>query len=148
MCIQALLKSGLCWAPEGAQGPLYQHLTVSLAISFRYLTVVENPWLVHVGLWSPPRMYHLWPAAKPVLLEDAAGSRTFSTASTQTLTSFTCAKCEPTVIYKENRSRLELFYWRHRTCHLCNLSNICWPRATSRVEVENAKLLKKTTERS
>lgn len=58
----------------------------------------------HVGLSSPPRMYHRWPAAKPGILEDAAGSRMFSTATTETLTSFTFTQCEPAVDGEENRS--------------------------------------------
>lgn len=58
----------------------------------------------HVGLCSPPRMHHRWPAAKPGILVDAAGSRMFSTATTETLTSFTFAQFEPAVDWEENRS--------------------------------------------
>ncbi|KAI3359029.1 hypothetical protein L3Q82_015428 [Scortum barcoo] len=44
------------------------------------------------------------PTAKPVMLEDVAGSRTFSTASPDSVTSVTCAQCEPAFICEEHRA--------------------------------------------
>lgn len=38
------------------------------------------------------------------MLEDVAGSRTFSTASPDSVTSVTCAQCEPALIREEHRA--------------------------------------------
>ena len=40
---------------------------------------------------------------KTVILKDVAGSRTFSTASPDSLTSVTCVQCEPALICEEHR---------------------------------------------
>lgn len=59
---------------------------------------------------------HHWPTAKPVMLDDAADSITFPTASADSFTSATCAHCEPC-------SHL----WRYLTCRFwCSLANASW----------------------
>ncbi|KAI3361633.1 hypothetical protein L3Q82_002003 [Scortum barcoo] len=44
------------------------------------------------------------PLPNQVMLEDVAGSRTFSTASPDSVTSVTCAQCEPAFICEEHRA--------------------------------------------
>lgn len=86
-------------------------------------------------------MCHRWPAAKPGILEDAAGSRMFSTASTETLTSFTFAQCEPAVDREENRLSKAASKAASCTTWADSIST-----ATS-VEEGNAELVKKQTEK-
>ncbi|CAJ0953179.1 unnamed protein product, partial [Ranitomeya imitator] len=50
---------------------------------------------------TPP--HHCCPTAKSVMLKDVAGSRSFSTASPDSVTSVTCAQCEPAFICEEHR---------------------------------------------
>lgn len=150
MCIRVLLKSGLCRAPEGALGPPHQHLTLSLAISFWYLTVVREPAASTCRSAHALRGYTI---AKPLPSQSSRRMLQAAGCSPQhprrPLPPFTRAACGPAVMCEENRSWLELFYWRHSKPFTCatraaSLSALCY---IARVEVENAGLLKKTTGR-
>ena len=72
--------------PNGSQGTSGEHMEGCVALQ-------RN---------ASPHYY--WPTAKAVMLEDVAGRRTFSTASPDSVTSVTCAQCEPALICEEHRA--------------------------------------------
>lgn len=114
MCIRVLLKSGLCHGPEGALGPPHQHLTLSMAISFWYLTAVREPAASTCRSAHALRGYTI---AKPLPSQSSRRMLQAAGCSPQRphrpLPSFTRAACEPAVMCEENQSWLELFYSRH-----------------------------------